>query len=280
MNAGGMIATKFLRYPQEAVEDTLVIHISRYKPRTKRGDTNLGQGIIGDPAYRDPAIATIKLPVPDLPNMVSQQKYGQISGAFNNVLATGLAQAYDAIADGRADNIDVNSIAATVRAQASDAGGPVLRELTAAVAGNLVGITGPMFQSLASGEISNPNIELLYNGPTLRSYSMNWTFAPKSAEEAENVYEIFRVMKQAHLPSKNGGMLKVPHIFDMEVRLGEGSNKYYQKFFSSALEAISIKQDSSGSHITLPNGAPVISQMSCVFKEIRVTTAEDFEDNI
>lgn len=269
-----------LRYPMEALEDFLSITIHEYRARTSRPGIDLGKGNLGD--FLGPPVGTIVLPIPELPNLTSQQKYGNISGAFNNVLATGLGEAYDAIADSveGGGQIDVGGIAARVKEQAQNAGGPVLKELTAAVAGNIVGITGPMFQSMASGEISNPNIELLYNGPTLRSFSMSWSFAPKSSVEAAEVFEIFRLMKKSHLPQKNGGMLKVPHLFQIKVITNGKEARHYQKFFPAALEAISIKQDSAGAHITLPEGQPVISQMSCVWKELRVLTADDYQDVI
>lgn len=270
--------TTYLQYPKDHASDFITISIHEYKPRTERDDSlQMKQGDVNGPA-----LALIRLPFPDMPNVTSQQKYGQISGALNNVLATGLGEAYDAISDagGAIDDGMVDSIAARLQAQMSDAGGPVLREVAASVAGKIVGINAPMFQTLASGEISNPNIELLYNGPTLRSYSFNFTLAPKSSEEAQTVYEIVRTLKQHHLPSKNGGMLQVPNIFRVHTFINGQDGKHYQKFFNSALEAIAFKQDASGSHLTLPNGEPVISSLSLVFRELYITTSEDFEDNI
>ncbi len=274
------------RYPTEAsgsLEDYVVLYSHDYQAR---GDiNNKGRNLNGESA---PVKGVIILPIPELPNMVSQQKYGQIDGAFNNALATGLGTAYNQIdqslTNGGTQNMDIGAIAAQLRAQLSDQGGPVVRELAGRVAGSLVGINSGMFQSLAAGEISNPNIELLYSGPTLRSYSFNWTFAPKSREEAQTAYEIVRSLKQAHLPegaSGGGGMLRVPKYFTMKVYVKGKETKFYQKYFPFFIEAISVKQNSAGSgHITLPNGSPAISSMSIVAKEIKTLVAEDFEDNI
>jgi len=52
--------------------------------------------------------------------------------------------------------MDMGGIADRLRAQLSDQGGPVFRELAGRVAGSMVGITSGMFQTLAVGEIGTP----------------------------------------------------------------------------------------------------------------------------
>ena len=270
------------RYPQEAVEDFIILTASEF---ARRGEGRTG----GTADARGPSKAQIILPIPDLPNMVSSQKYGALSGALNNALGTGLGAAYHTIKEeiaGGSGGRDVGSIAADLKSQANQMG-PVVAEAAAGIAGGIVNINAAQFQTLADGQITNPAISLLYAGPSLRSYSMNWTFAPKSAVEAQQVYEIVRTMKQLHLPSgggprgeRSGGMLKVPHIWDISVYVQGKIADKYQKYFTCALETLSVKQDSNGSHITLPDGSPVISSISTVWKELAITTSEDFEDNI
>ena len=75
-------------------------------------------------------------------------------------------------------------------------------------------------------------------------------------------------------------MLTVPNLFKIDLYVDRKKAEFYQKYFKCALESISVKQDSAGQHITLPSGEPVISSMSLVFREIKITTAEDFENNI
>lgn len=274
-----------LRYPLESPPDYMKIQSFEYKSRTARkpGQNRLkGDG---------PVVNTYILPFPEMPNMVSQQKYGQISGALNNALATGLGEAYNAVdnAISNGTQADVSSIAERLKSRIIDdngGAGPVAREFFAGMAGQISGINGSMFQTLATGEISNPNIETLYSGPTLRSYSFNWTMAPKSASEATRVYEIVRNLKRNHLPTSDGvdgqstGMLRAPNYFQLRLYTNKKPADQYQKFFPCVLESLSFKQDSTGQHISLPNGEPVISSLSLVFKEIQITTADDFLENI
>lgn len=277
-----------LRYPLETPEDYLILTAHEFARRGEGRRTE--NGGFGAADARGPSKATITLPIPDLPNMVSSQKYGALSGALNNAIATGLGAAYhtikEEVAGGSGGGRSIDSIKQDLLSQANQAG-PVIAEVAAGVAGGIVGINAAQFQTLADGQISNPGISLLYAGPSLRSYSMNWSFAPKSAAEAYQVYEIVRTMKQLHLPSgggprseRSGGMLKVPHIWEIEMFVKGKRAEKYQQFFTCALETLSVKQDSSGSHITLPDGSPVISSISTVWKEMAITTSEDFEENI
>ena len=277
------VVGNYLTYPHDLAQDYVRIHISEYRSRSQtRNRSGADQRMVGGPP-----LAIIKLPVPDLPNMVSQQKYGQISGALNNLLASGLGEAYNeidnAVSTGQQpDQGRIGAIADRLRQQATNQGGPVIRELAGAAAGAIAGITGPQFQTLAQGQISNPGIELLYGGPTLRSFTMNWTLAPKDANEAETVREIIRVLKYHHLPSGTvtGGMLKVPDVFEVSVHINGTDGRHYQKYFMASLEALSVKQNSAGQHLTLPGGEPVVTTISCVWKEIEITTRESFVHDI
>ena len=280
---------KRFRYPLEVCgsqKDYMVIQSFDYEARGNAAageSTNLNEGA------NPPGNLLVKLPIPDLPNLISKQKYGQLEGALNNAIATGLGSAYaevdESLRQGGTGNIDVGGIAERLRSQidAQGGGGPIVREFAAGLAGGLIGTNGPMFQSLATGEITNPQIELLYAGPTLRTYSMNWSFAPKSQDEAVAVYEIVRELKKAHLPSiagANKGMLKVPQYFTLKMFVDAKEAEFYQKFAPCFLEAISIKQNSNGNHITLPNNPPAASSISLVWREIKILTADNFENNI
>ena len=273
------------RYPSEVLQDFITITASDYVSSSGRGNVvslvdNRVRNYVPGPSVG----SVIILPIPDLPNMASQQKFGPMSGALNTVLAGGLAEAYNNISEavdaGNASGVDVGGIAQRLSAQFAQQGGPVAREVASAMAGAVVGVNGAQFQTLASGEITNPNIELLYSGPSLRSYSMSWTLAPKSKKEALNVYNIINQLKRFHLPSLNGGMLTVPKVFKLQTHIQGKPSKQYQIYKPCVLEAFSVKQDATGQHMTLPDGAPVVTSMSCVFKEINITTSEDFRDNI
>lgn len=281
--------TTIMRYPQESVPDYMMLQSFEYKGLNKRIS---GKNWLAQTRGNAPAVNTYVLPFPEMPNMVSQQSYGQLSGALKNALATGLGEAYAAVDNAVSNNMqaDVGAIAERLKSRIIDnngGAGPVAREFFAGLAGGIAGINGSMFQTLATGEISNPNIELLYSGPTLRTYSFNWTLAPKNEVEANTVYEIVRNLKRDHLPEATSnddgsstGMLRAPNYFQLKLYANGKSADKYQKFFPCVLESVSIKQDSTGQHFTLPDSSPVISSLSLVFKEIQICVANDFDSNI
>ena len=67
-----------------------------------------------------------------------------------------------------------------------------------------------------SGAVRNPNLELLFKGPSLRSFSFNIRLTPRSPEESKRVRMIIRALKQHSAAKKN------PQIFsgDAEGELG------------------------------------------------------------
>ena len=67
-----------------------------------------------------------------------------------------------------------------------------------------------------SGAVRNPNLELLFKGPSLRNFSFTIRFTPRDADESKRVRMIIRALKQHSAAKKN------PQIFsgDAEGELG------------------------------------------------------------
>ena len=265
-----------VKYPQEALPDYMILTAHTYTPRNDR----VAREVLG------PAVATIRLPIPDLPTMVSSQKYGPISGALNDALFTALGQGYEAIdtaaTSGNTAGVDVESIAQQLQERVKGQVGPVLREMAAGAAGSLMGINSIQFQSGATGQFSNPQIELLYAGPTLRAFPFSWTLAPKSETEAASVKEIIRRFKYHSLPQGNAGagMLKTPDVWSLKFYVQDRESPAYQKIFTCALESVSVKQNAAGSHLTTTDGQPLVTTISTTFKEIKIRTTADYETDI
>ena len=60
------------------------------------------------------------------------------------------------------------------------------------------------FITRQTGAAINPNLELLFGGPQLRTFSFAFDFAPNSDKEADMVRKIQRWFKQGMLPSRSG----------------------------------------------------------------------------
>ena len=72
--------------------------------------------------------------------------------------------------------------------------GEVKTALQEAFAANAVGAQGLLART--RGAILNPNLELLFERPTLRPFSFTFDLAPRNKEEADEVIKIIRFFKQ------------------------------------------------------------------------------------
>ena len=135
----------------------------------------------------------------------------------------------------------------------------------------------------ASGQVLQSNMELLFNGPTLRSFPFVFDFAPHDAEEAAEVMQIIRVMKEAIVPKKgsNAGLfINSPDLFQLEYITANGrEHPFLNKFKVGAVSDISVNYTASGSYATYGGSlrAPVHIQMSFTFKELNPIYQEDYD---
>ena len=57
----------------------------------------------------------------------------------------------------------------------------------------------------SSGAIINPNMELLFTSPNLRTFTFAFKFTPRFREEGEEVKQIIRTFKKYSSPKGGGG---------------------------------------------------------------------------
>ena len=88
-----------------------------------------------------------------------------------------------------------------------------LNAIAQAVAGLGVSIDVDQAITRVSGAVRNPNLELLFKGPALRSFSFNIRLTPRDADESKRVRMIIRALKQHSAAKRN------PQIF-----LGSGES--------------------------------------------------------
>jgi hypothetical protein len=147
-----------------------------------------------------------------------------------------------------------------------------------AVGGMLVG-SGNNLLALTQGKIYNPNVELLYQGPQLRTFSFQFNFVPKNSNESSVISQIIKEFKMWSAPGDPGeeGYLSVPHVWD--IRYGGKVDGKMNKFKPCALVNVSV-QDNAGSdlHSTFEDGTPTLTSVSLSFNEVDILTRKDHED--
>ena len=295
-----------LRYPLEALTehtDYLQIDIEAYVPIgdgyvSKPGDRNrnvTGNYFTTDRAGRrssgrlskKPLInaGTILLPIPTDLQDANQVNYG--SSELNGMAATGVQAAEDVMMTSFQKGEDpfgqLQQAYANAKGRVVDGVGTpdvaknALTKFLAAKAVNVFGANVTLNQLLArgSGEVLNPNMELLFNGPTLRNFRFNYKLTPRNAKESEQVKLIIRAFKRNMAPQAQGGslssgnwFLKTPNVFKLRYRTGRKNHPFLNRFKQCFLSDMSVRYTGEGVHATYEDGTPVSMVLDLSFKEI------------
>ena len=135
-----------------------------------------------------------------------------------------------------------------------------------------------------SGQIFNPNLELLFNGPTLRSFSFSFKMTPRSAQEARQCKLIIRSFKQNMAPKTGGDtvggsaiFMKTPNLFELRYRKGNGDHPFLNKFKQCFLTNVAVNYTSEGVYATYDDATPISMQLDLSFKEIEPIYFDDYD---
>jgi hypothetical protein len=139
---------------------------------------------------------------------------------------------------------------------------------------SLAGQAGGLAQR-TQGAILNNNVELLFSGPSLRSFSFQFLFYPRSSPEAKMVKKIIRSFKQAMSVkrSESSLLLKSPHTFAISyMTAGQDAHPYLNSFKECALTSCGVEYTPDGTYMTYGNGGGEKSmtayRLSLVFQEL------------
>jgi hypothetical protein len=160
------------------------------------------------------------------------------------------------------------------------------RELiTKSLAGRALSIFGGnvSIQSLVArsqGQIFNPNMELLFNSPSLRNFNFSFKMTPRSADEGEEIKTIIRFFKRGMAPKadEKGLYLNTPNVFELRYRQGNGEHKFLHRFKQCFMTDISVNYTGEGVYATYNNGTPVSMIMNLSFKEVAPIYDIDYDE--
>ena len=214
---------QLLRYPLAVLNestDYLQIKVLEYE--------EIGRSLISSPTGRQnqskrsgkSILQDIILPMPS--NVQDGNTVLYSDSNMNTITASALKniqnfmEAGDSLTDNFTEAIARagNAVKVGVKEAAASAGGvkglqSLLSKYFASQAIGVFGGNVSIDQILAreEGIIFNPNMELLFNGPTLRGFGFSFKFTPRTTEEAEEVKTIIRVFKQYMAPKTTTSVL-------------------------------------------------------------------------
>ena len=284
-NRGGSI----LRYPKNDVNgdyDYLKVCAYKYKPR-RFGDS--GQGLTGDYDVGDKNLQkkegnhTVFLPME--PQGLAEgnnvdwgdNRLNALQAQFANAAGAGIEGAKDSAGKAIKQFMEASGDAANniKKALGEDDG-----KIAAYFAGEAVGNKG-IFKR-ATGQVMNPNLELLFNGPALRKFAYNFRFTPREQNEAEEVRKIIKLFKKAMAPQRGDGemFLKSPHVFKLEYMFKNGQqHPFLNKIKTCALTDFTVQYAPDGSYMTYDDGSMTSYTINMTFGELNPIYEDDIDES-
>ena len=254
-------------------QDVLKFNMMKYVPK-KFDKEQFG---FEDRETKGRSIGSVILPIPAGIGDAQAVSWG---GNSMSAVQAAIAQAaLDAITKGPQEGVD--SLLNSAQKVAGNSG-----EASTALANTLAGMASGQQGLLTrtTGAILNPNLDLLFQAPTLRPFNFNFSLSPRDPKEAEVVMKIIRFFKQGMSPirSKSNLFLKSPHTFQLQYLLREGrrsrEHPFINKFKECALQSFGVQYTPTGNYSTFSDGVMTQYNISMTFTELEPVFNDDYGD--
>lgn len=154
------------------------------------------------------------------------------------------------------------------------------------LAGQLV--SAPNLQRRASGTVINPNMEMIFNGPRLRSFNFTFNMAPRFKQEAQQIRKIIKTLKKYSSPDRTAGraFLKAPKIFLLQyIYNGNGEldlgidHPYLNKIKPCALTNVDVNYTPDNTYMSYRDGGSMTAyRITLSFSEIEPIYQSDYDN--
>ena len=221
------------------------------------------------------SVGTVTLPIQ---SGIKDQNAAQWSpDEMNPLQVAQLNAAQKAIRDGSADGFKEGI------EEVQQNPGEFQKGVTAMAVGALTGVQNVLGRT--TGEIINPNLELLFTKPSLRPFTFTFRLSPRSADEGKRVVEIIRFFKKNMAPQRGGGanlFLKAPNTFQVHyLYRGDdqgGEHKFIGMMKECAITNFDVDYTPENNYATLKDGYMPSYVLSITMKELEPVFYEDYED--
>ena len=134
----------------------------------------------------------------------------------------------------------------------------------------------------ATGTVINPNLELLFKGPRLRTFNFNFTFTPRSEKESREVKKIIKTFKRNMAPRRSSSslFLKTPRIFQLEYIYNDTDRQhpFLNKFKPCAMTNFAVNYTPDGSYMTYGDDGSLTSYaITMTFGELEPIYADEIK---
>ena len=289
--------SKVLSYPLNISGDRIRIQIGEYRKSGLQGSSG-GVGSPIDAATKRygsfPALSTIYLPIQSGINDSMSVDWG--NGEINPLTAMFAGLAYSTISNsGQSLGQGISAFTGGLKDIADRAvtASPELRAMMINYfTQEAVGMQGLL--SRTAGAAINNNLELLFNGPQLRSFTFTFRLTPRNNTETATIRKIIRTFKIAMAPEATPSQLFLlaPNVFkvtymkvnDSGQNLSTNSEQgltlhpYLNKIKVCALKDFSVNYTPDGQFMTYKqDGGMTAYELNMTFCELDPVLANDYD---
>jgi hypothetical protein len=272
-NSLGAAPGSAIRYPENPGDDEDYIKFDtfEYKPKTLKGllDSPVGDNL-------GAALGTVILPIQS--QISDSNTVGWGDGRVNAIELAAFNAARSAISDGF-DAAAAKAGKALNEFITGDKAGTFKNTFQVAAAAQAAQVNDVFART--TGGILNPNLELIFQGPELRSFNFQFQLSPRSEGEAGTVRDIIRFFKAAMSVQRSNTdvFLKSPNVFKIQYFKGGKDHKSLNKFKTCALRSFSVDYTPLGTYMTFDDsaGTMVSYLLNMQFQEIDPIYNDDYQ---
>ena len=129
-----------------------------------------------------------------------------------------------------------------------------------------------------TGAILNPNIELLFNAPQLRTFSYRFQLSAREKPDTDEIQKIIRFFKKGMAVRRTPSelFLLTPNIFEIQYKYKDSDHPYINKIKTCALTNFQVDYTPTGSYMTFNDGSMVSYVINLTFEELQPIYQDDY----
>ena len=260
-----------LRYPKTLgtiKHDAIKFTQREYTPPS--GLSNTSGGVITGNPQKGTSLGTVTLPIQ--PTISDSNSVSWQQDTLNPLELAGLNLSEATIESGIAGGqVVIDNIIGKVKSEGEN----INKALVSAFVGAAI---GKNVLARTTGAILNPNIELLFNAPQLRTFSYRFQLSAREKPDTDEIQKIIRFFKKGMAVRRTPSelFLLTPNIFEIQYKYKDSDHPYINKIKTCALTNFQVDYTPTGSYMTFNDGSMVSYVINLTFEELQPIYQDDY----
>ena len=269
-SASGLVYPSAIRTSEQ---DYITIQQLKYKPSAMAGGSQFGWDTSGRLKDRELLGGPIILPIPGGIADSNNVSWGQDKMSAAETALANIAD--ETISEGGQAGVDA---AVNIAAQVTGEGAADTKEALKKQLAGMASGTGAQLLTRTTGNIMNPNMELLFKDPSLRQFNFTWKLSARSKKEAQTIIKIISTFKKGMAPTKSDSnlFLQSPNTWKLTYMNRGNPHKYLNKFKECAMTSFNVTYTPDGNYSTFEDGVMTAYQISMGLQELEPVFSNDY----